>query len=127
MFWTGGRGRRDSSRGGPAGLVLLIFALVLLIVAPLIARIMQAAVSRRRESLADASAVKLTRYPPGLISALEKLRDDQTVVRSASKATAQLWIESPLDTEKGHRGARLNGLFSTHPPLEERIKALKEM
>jgi heat shock protein HtpX len=94
---------------------------------------MQLAVSRRREALADVSGVSLTRYPPGLIAALEKLRDDRTVVHSGSKATAHLWIESPLarhDAEgTAGRGdaAWLNRLFETHPPLEERIAALREL
>jgi len=87
---------------------------------------MHFAVSRRREALADFSAVQLTRYPPGLVAALEKLRDDTTVVHSGSRATAHLWIESPLDRASG-RGAWLNRLFNTHPPLEDRIEALKEL
>jgi heat shock protein HtpX len=89
---------------------------------------MQFAVSRRRESLADISGVAMTRYPPGLIAALEKLKDDTTVVDSSSRATAHLWIESPLarTKEEGHL-ARLNRLFETHPPLDERIAALKEL
>jgi heat shock protein HtpX len=132
-FWGGVTGRRRGGgrdNGGPAGAILLVFAIVLVILAPLIARIMQAAVSRRREYLADASAAHMTRYPPGLISALEKLRDDHTVVRSATKATEQLWIESPLDTDPKqttNRQARLNGMFDTHPPLDARIAALQEM
>ncbi len=128
MMWFGG-GRRDSddNRGGGSG-PLVVVGLVLLIVAPLVARIMQFAVSRRRESLADVSGVGLTRYPPGLISALEKLRDDSTVVASASRATAHLWIESPLDREPAEgRRVWLNRLFDTHPPLEERIESLREL
>ena len=89
---------------------------------------MQFAVSRRREALADVSGVSLTRYPPGLISALEKLKEDTTVVHSSSRATAHLWIESPLArTPEEGRLAWLNRLFDTHPPLEERIQALKEL
>jgi heat shock protein HtpX len=92
------------------------------------AKLMQFAVSRRRESLADVSGVSLTRYPPGLISALEKLRQDTTVVHSSSRATAHLWIESPLArTDEEGRLSRLNRLFDTHPPLDERIKALEEL
>jgi heat shock protein HtpX len=71
--------------------------------------------------------VQLTRYPPGLISALRKLQDDQTVIHTASKATAHLWIEEPLETKADAPGARFNKLFATHPPLEERIKALEAM
>jgi heat shock protein HtpX len=127
MFWGGGR-RSDSDRGGnPAGAILAIFGIILLIFAPLIARLMQFAVSRQRESLADASGVSLTRYPPGLVSALKKLQDDTTVIHTASKATAHLWIEEPLDTEPGKVGNRFNRLFATHPPLEERIAALEAM
>jgi heat shock protein HtpX len=125
MFFGGVR-RRDSN-AGPAGVVVLLASVLLLVLAPLLARIMQLAVSRRREFLADASGALMTRYPPGLISALEKLRDDRTVVRGTPKATEQLWIESPLDTEGESRQASWNRLFSTHPPLEERIAALQEM
>jgi heat shock protein HtpX len=134
MWWGGPRHRddRSSGGGGPAAIIALLgFALLLL--SPLVARVMQLAVSRRREALADMSGVSLTRYPPGLISALEKLRDDQTVVHSGSRATAHLWIESPLarrdDEPHAGRGdsSWLNRLFETHPPLEERIAALREL
>jgi heat shock protein HtpX len=103
-------------------------ALIFLVLAPLLGRVMQAAVSRRREALAAASAVQRTRYPPGLISALEKLREDTTVTHSASKATAHLWIEQPMSGvgDEGRFGA-LNRLFDTHPPLEERIAALRDL
>src|SRR3546814_13488269 len=88
---------------------------------------MQAAVSRKRETLADVSGVELTRYPPGLISALEKLRDDYTVVGSTSHATAHLWIEQPqaVDPREG-RMAKLHRMFDTHPPLEERIPLTRD-
>jgi len=127
MMWLGGaRNRRsdDNSSGGPlasVGIVVLIFA-------PLIAKAMQAAVSRRRETLADISACQMTRYPPGLISALEKLRADSTEVRSASTATAHLWIEQPMSGVKGEgKPSRLHRMFDTHPPLEERIELLREL
>ena len=78
---------------------------------------MQRAVSRRRETLADVSGVEMTRYPPGLISALEKLRDDSTVVHATSRATAHLWIEQPAaQTEPEGRMSRFNRMFDTHPP-----------
>jgi heat shock protein HtpX len=125
VFWGGMGRRRDDSSG--AGAIVAVASLLLVVLAPLLARIMQMAVSRRREFLADASGALMTRYPPGLISALEKLRDDRTVVASASKATEQLWIESPLDKEGTNRQANWNRLFSTHPPLEDRIAALQEM
>ncbi len=131
FLWFGGRsGRRDNNDSGPLGLILVILAFALLILAPFAAQLMQFAMSRRRELLADASGVQLTRYPPGLISALEKLRDDQAVVHHATRATAQMWIEQPLDRDqekKGTKGSWLNRAFDTHPPLEERIAALKAM
>jgi heat shock protein HtpX len=128
LWWGGGRNRDDNNNGGGPAAILAIAGFALLILAPLIAQLMQFAVSRRRESLADISGVELTRYPPGLISALEKLRDDQTVVASHSRATAHLWIEQPMPTapEQG-KLSRLNRLFDTHPPLEERIAALREL
>jgi heat shock protein HtpX len=127
MFWGGGRDRDGGGNNNPAGAILAIASLALLVLAPIAAVLMQFALSRRRELQADASGVQLTRYPPGLISALEKLQANQAVVKEATRATAQLWIESPLDREEGHRGSRLNRAFDTHPPLEERIRILKEM
>jgi heat shock protein HtpX len=128
LWWGGGRSRRDDHDSAPGGAVFAAIGFVLLLLSPLIARLMQAAVSRRRESLADVTGVSLTRYPPGLISALEKLKEDQTVVASGSRATAHLWIESPLArTDEEGRLARFNRMFDTHPPLEERIAALREM
>jgi len=127
MWWNGGRLHRSGDhddRGNP----LAIVGLVLLVVAPLLARAMQAAVSRRRETLADVSAVQLTRYPPGLISALEKLQADSTVTHSASMATAHMWIEQPLSgvNDTGRLGF-FHKLFDTHPPLAERIALLREI
>jgi len=128
MLWGGAR-RSNSSND--SNVILLVVGIVGLILAPIVAKLMQAAVSRRREALADMSAVELTRYPPGLISALEKLRDDQTVVAHASRTTAHLYIESPLaGAEEGKSPSfleRLNLRFETHPPIEERIAALREL
>lgn len=124
-MWFGGGRNRDS---GGQNAVTAILAVVVLIMAPLVARAMQMTIGRKRETLADTSGVEMTRYPPGLISALEKLRDDRTVVASGSRATAHLWIESPLDRDRGEsRFGRLNRLFDTHPPLEQRIAALREL
>ena len=127
MWWNGGRSRRSGDRNDGANPLALV-GFILLIFAPIIAKIMQAAVSRRRETLADVSACQLTRYPPGLISALEKLRDDSTVTHSATTATAHMWIEQPLSGVRDDgRMARWNRLFDTHPPLDERIALLREM
>ncbi len=129
LFWSSIFGDDDDNGGNnnPAGIVVAVLAVALLVLAPLAAVGMQFALSRKREYLADAQAVAITRYPPGLASALRKLRDDGTVVRSASKATAQMWIETPLDVRPDGRGARLNRMFDTHPPLAERIALLEAM
>jgi len=96
--------------------------------APIIARAMQAAVSRKRKSLADVSACQMTRYPQGLISALEKLRADTTATHSASMATAHMWIEQPLSgVSDGGKLGFFHRMFNTHPPLDERIALLKEL
>ena len=131
FMWFGmGRSRNndgDSNSSGPLA-VLALVGFALLILSPIIARVLQATVSRRRETLADVSGVELTRYPPGLISALEKLRDDYTVVGSTSHATAHLWIEQPQAvSEDEGRISRINRMFDTHPPLEERIALLREL
>jgi heat shock protein HtpX len=124
-FFTGGRDRNDNNN--PLGFFFAIAGFILLIFAPIIARTMQLAVSRRREYLADASGVQMTRYPPGLISALKKLEDDHTSVHTSSKATAHLWIEEPLDKESNKGDNKWNHLFDTHPPIEDRIRALEAM
>jgi heat shock protein HtpX len=128
MWWNGGRSGRSSDREGGAAPFLAIFGLALLVLSPLLAKLMQASVSRSRESLADVSAIEMTRYPPGLISALEKLRDDTTVTHSASTATAHMWIEQPMAGvgDAGKLGG-IHRLFDTHPPLEERIALLREL
>lgn len=127
MWWNGGRVSRSGDRND-RGNPLAIIGFVLLLVSPIIARAMQAAVSRRRETLADVSAVRMTRYPPGLISALEKLQADNTETHSASMATAHMWIEQPLSGVKdAGRLGMWHKLFNTHPPLSERIALLREM
>jgi heat shock protein HtpX len=127
-FWGGMSNRRDNNgNSGPLGAVLAVASLAVLMLAPFAAYLMKMAMSRNREYLADASGVQLTRYPPGLISALEKLRDDHAVVHHATKATAQMWIEQPLETDKHKSGTKFNSLFDTHPPLDDRIKRLQEM
>ncbi|MFM8856052.1 MAG: M48 family metallopeptidase [Actinomycetota bacterium] len=127
MWWNGGRVSREGDRQGGANPLALV-GFVLLIVAPIVARVMQAAMSRRRETLADVSACQLTRYPPGLISALEKLRDDTTTTHSASMATAHMWIEQPLSGVRDEGRLKwVHGLFDTHPPLDDRIALLKDL
>lgn len=130
LWWGGGRTRNRSSetRGNGANLIPFLMGMLLLVLAPLLGKLTQALVSRSRESLADISGVGITRYPPGLISALKKLEADDTVVHSHSRATAHLWIESPIArTEETGRLSRINHLFETHPPLRERIRALEDL
>ena len=120
-FWGGGR--RDSN-DGEAGVVFAVVGIVLAIIAPIIGFLVQLAVSRRREYLADASGALLTRYPEGLASALEKIAADPAPLDSASTATAHLYIANPL---KSQRGQWLAGLFDTHPPIQDRINRLRGM
>ncbi|MFA5785570.1 MAG: M48 family metallopeptidase [Actinomycetota bacterium] len=125
LFWGGGRrGARDAERVG--GVYLLPLALVLIILAPLASQIIRFAISRRREFQADASGVYLTRYPPGLISALGKISADPAPLRQANVATQHLWISEPT-RKHGTRGSWWERAFSTHPPIEERIAALKDL
>ena len=112
-------GRRDREGGGNP--IALVISLVILILAPLAAMMLRSAISRKRESLADATAVSFTRNPAGLRSALEVLASDSTVVQQRSTAVAHIWIESPLDSKS------VSKLFSTHPPIAERIAVLKSM
>ena len=125
-FLWGGRRRRSSDRSsGNAGAILIIVALALAILSPIIAQLIKLAVSRKREFLADADGAMLTRYPPGLASALKKLSADKEPLEVANKATAHMYIINPLKDHK--RGAGMAKLFSTHPPIEERIAALEKM
>jgi heat shock protein HtpX len=127
MWWNGGRTSREGDRSNGSN-PLALFGFLLLILAPIIAKAMQAAVSRKRETLADVSACQMTRYPPGLISALEKLRADTTATHSASMATAHMWIEQPLSgVSDGGKLGFFHRMFNTHPPLDERIALLKEL
>ncbi len=123
--WYGaGSRRRYKGKGeGAGGAILLIVAIVALILAPIVARIMQMALSRQREYLADASGAMLTRYPEGLASALEKISRDKDPLDVSTKGTAHLYIAEPF---KGQQSS-LNSLFDTHPPIGERIKRLRAM
>jgi heat shock protein HtpX len=125
-FWGGGRrGGSGNDRGGGGGGAALLFvlALVLAVLAPLIARIIQAAVSRSRESLADASAVELTRNPVALARALRTVADDREVLEVANRATQHLYIVNPIKSFE----ERAKSLWDTHPPIGERIRALEAM
>ncbi|OGI26676.1 MAG: zinc metalloprotease HtpX [Candidatus Moranbacteria bacterium RIFOXYB1_FULL_43_19] len=118
--WTWFKGR-DDREGGQLGLILFVVALVLSILAPFAAVLMQMAISRKREFLADAGGALLTRYPEGLASALEKISADPAPMRSANRATAHLFIANPF------RGKNVAKIFMTHPPVAERVKALRDM
>ena len=122
MFWGGGRSRDDRDRGN-AGVLILILGLVLAILTPVIAGLIQMAVSRQREYLADASGALLTRYPQGLANALRKIAADREPLEVANKATASLYFANPLKD----RPIQFDRLFDTHPPIEERIRRLEAM
>ena len=120
-LWFGGGRRREG--GGQAQIIMIIVAVVLAILAPIFARFLQLSISRQREYLADATAVKFTRNPKGLADALQKISGDREVLEAANRATAHLYIVNPIKRfEK-----RATGLFSTHPPIEERIQILRSM
>jgi len=121
MWWGGGR-QRDRDRGGGAGIIVLV-AIVLAILTPIIATLIQLAVSRQREYLADASGALLTRYPEGLANALRKISADTEPLEVANKATASLYIANPLK----HAPRFMDSLFDTHPPIAERIRRLEAM
>src|SRR5215212_10003004 len=120
LWFGGGRGGRREG-DGQAQLIMIIVAVVLAVLAPIFARLLQLSISRQREYLADATAVQLTRNPRGLADALQKISGDTEVLEAANRATAHLYIVNPIKRfEK-----RATGLFSTHPPIEERIQILR--
>lgn len=127
-WWGGFRGRRGGDRGG-GGAEAIIFAigLVLLVLAPIFAQVIRFSVSRQREYLADAQGALLTRYPPGLASALRKIGAASAIpMHSANNATAHLWLNQPSRAQ-GEGVGTLERLFSTHPPIQDRIRRLEEM
>lgn len=125
MMWFGGRRRDD--RGSDTGSIFIIVGIVFAIISPIVATLIQLAISRRREFMADAGSVTQTRQPQGLISALKKISDDFTPLHNANKATAHLFIVNPI-RGKGHGSVGwFANLFNTHPPISERIKALQKM
>ena len=130
MFYSsmmGGSRRRysssSSSGGGAAQLIMMLVAIICAILAPIFAYLLYFALSRRREYLADAGAARLTRYPPGLANALEKISNNTTQLSVANKVTAPMYICNPLQK----KGMKLSDLTSTHPPISERVKILRSM
>lgn len=122
-FWGGRSSSRDRGGGGGLQLIVLVFAIVLAILAPIFARLVQLAVSRQREYLADASSIELTRNPYGLERALAKIAGDQEVLEVANRATQHLYIVNPIKKFE----ERSRGLFSTHPPILDRINRLRAL
>jgi len=123
-FFYGSKSNKDS---GKAGIIIITVGLIFAIITPIIAQLIKLAISRKREFLADADAALLTRYPDGLASALKKLEADKEPLEAANKATAHLYIVNPLKEDAKGFGGWLEGLFSTHPPIKERVKALEAM
>jgi heat shock protein HtpX len=120
-FWRGAGGRSDNNDNGQLGIILGIVAIVLAILAPIFVQLLHLAISRKREYLADASGALLTRYPEGLASALDKISNDTEPLEVANRATAHLFISNPL------KDGGAKDLFSTHPPINKRIAALRGM
>jgi len=121
MFF--GRRNSDEERGG--GAIIMVLAVAFSFLAPIAATIMQLAISRKREFLADSSGALLTRYPEGLARALEKISSDTTLIKTASNTTAHLWFSDPF--KEGKKTPWLHKLFMTHPPVEERVRVLRGM
>lgn len=124
LFWGRGRDDDNNSNGNP---ILMLIGLICLILAPIFGSLMQLALSRRREYLADASAVELTRNPDGLISALEKLDSDSHQLKTANNSTAHMYIVNPFKSNLKNGKKRKSSLFSTHPSIEDRIAAIRNL
>ena len=120
-------GGSGNDRGGKAQAIMMIIGIIFIILTPIVAKLIQLAISRKREYLADASGVQMTRYPEGLASALEKISTQSQPVRRAHTATAHLYISSPFGAEGEKKKNMFADLFSTHPPIEERVNALRGM
>jgi heat shock protein HtpX len=125
--WSFFGGRKSNRESGQLGLIMMVAAIVLSILAPLFAYLMQFAISRRREFMADADGALLTRYPEGLAMALEKISADQEPLEVANRATAHLYIASPFKENTDKKIGFFTKLFMTHPPVEERVAALRGM
>lgn len=126
MRWYGGGRKRDRD-SGQLGAIIMVLGVIFAILSPIIANLIKLAISRRREFMADAGSVSITRQPDGLISALSKISDDTEALEAANKATAHLYIVNPFKGNIKGGVAWFSGLFNTHPPLKERIAALKQM
>lgn len=126
MTWWG-RGNRDSNDRNNAGSIFLIVGIIFAILSPIIAQLIQLAISRRREFMADAGSVEITRQPAGLIGALQKISKDSEALEAANKATAHLYIINPFKEKARGSVGWFSNLFNTHPPVIERIRALKNM
>lgn len=125
IFWGGGRDNDDDNKGNA---ILMLLGLICLILAPIFGQLMQLALSRRREYLADSTAVEFTRNPDGLISALQKLDADTNELKTANNATAYMYIVSPFKSQaNGNNKKRKTSLFSTHPSIDDRIEALRNL
>ncbi|WP_294426336.1 zinc metalloprotease HtpX [uncultured Streptococcus sp.] len=122
MVWFGGGRRRSDDRDNGTGLLVFLFSILSLILAPLAATLLQLAISRKREYLADASSVELTRNPHGMINALQKLQQSAPMQQPVDAASAALYINDPIKKEE-----RLTSLFSTHPSISDRIERLRQM
>ena len=125
LFWGGARDNDSDSRGGNP--ILMLIGLVCLILAPIFGKLMQLALSRRREYLADASAVELTRNPDGLISALQKLDSDSNQLKYANNSTAHMYIVNPFKSNMKDGKKKKTSLFSTHPSIDDRIEAIRNL
>ena len=125
-YWGRGKKRSSNSDNGQAQIIMFVVGLVLALLSPLIAQLIQLAISRRREFLADASGVAMTKNPTGLIKALEKISRDKEPLEVANKATAHLYISNPLKNTHGGVGMFAK-MFMTHPPVKERLSALKQL
>jgi heat shock protein HtpX len=127
-WWSGvaGGGRSRDQGGGQGNAIFFAIGIALAILAPIFAQIIKMAMSRRREYLADAEGAMLTRYPPGLAAALRKIAGDHTPMRTANNATAHLWLNQPSRTP-GEANHWFENLFTTHPPIQDRIRILEEM
>lgn len=123
--WFGG-GDRDRDKG-QLGAIMLVVGIIFAILSPFIAQIIQLAISRRREFMADSGAVSITRQPSGMISALQKIAGDHEPLEVANKATAHMYFENPFKDKSKSAVGWFAGLFNTHPPVEERIRALQQM